>query len=129
MTKFSTVREMFYGAKPEIFERARVLRENMTAAEKTLWSKLKMNQLGFRFKSQHPIDIFIVDFYCHQLKLVIEVDGGYHKGNFELDESRTNELNELGLDVIRFTNDEVISNTEKVVLQIMNWIEMRDASL
>ena len=64
---------MFYGAKPEIFRRARMLRVKMTIEEKLLWNKLKDNQLSFRFKPQHPIDIYIADFYCHALKLVIEI--------------------------------------------------------
>ena len=77
---------MFYGAKRKIFERAKELRENMTDAEKILWTRLKSNQLGVRFKSQHPINIFIVDFYCHKYKLVIEVDGDYHKEQKDYDE-------------------------------------------
>ena len=54
---------MFYGAKVDVFEKARLLRENMTIAEKLLWERLNKNQLGVRFKPQHPVDIFIVDFY------------------------------------------------------------------
>ena len=71
---------MFYGAKPVIFERAKMMRKQMTDAELLVWEILKEKQmLGFRFRSQHPIDIFIADFYCHPLKLVIEIDGGIHK--------------------------------------------------
>jgi very-short-patch-repair endonuclease len=73
---------MFYNAKPIIFERAKVMRENMTLAEKAVWELLKEKKMfGLRFKPQHPIDIFIADFYCHRLKLVIEIDGGIHKSN------------------------------------------------
>lgn len=71
---------MFYGAKAHIFEKARFLRKNMTEAKLLLWGKLKeKNILGLRFRSQHPIDIFITDFYCYPVKLVIKVDGGIHK--------------------------------------------------
>jgi len=86
---------MFFGAKPEIFEKASVLRENMTQAEKILWEKLKDRTLfKQKFRSQHPIDIFIVDFYCHSLRLVIEVDGDYHleKNQHEYDIGRSGEL-------------------------------------
>ncbi len=109
---------MFYGAKPIIFERARVLRKNMTVAEKKLWNKLSRSQLGVRFKRQHPIDIFIADFYCHTYKLVVEVDGEYHKTQLDYDEGRTAELENLGITVIRFTNDEVMSDIDRVVEEI-----------
>ncbi len=70
---------MFYGATPPIFEKAKILRNNMTRHEKLLWDELRNNRIfGLRFKAQHPIDTFIADFYCHKLKLVIEMDGQYH---------------------------------------------------
>ena len=72
-------RNMFYGANPNIFEKASELRRNMTSAEKLLWAELKNRKIfKSRFRRQHPIDIFIVDFYCHQNKLAIEVDGEIH---------------------------------------------------
>ena len=74
----SSLPEMFYGAKRSIFQNAKELREKMTGAEIQLWSRLNKSQLGVRFKRQHPIDIFIADFYCHKYKLVVEVDGEYH---------------------------------------------------
>ncbi len=113
---------MFYGAKPEIFIRARALRNNMTIAEKRLLEKLRNNQvLGLRFKSQHPISQFIVDFYCHPLKLVIEIDGEIHdiKCNKEYDDNRTFELEKLGLTVIRFNNKDIIEGIDSVVQKIM----------
>ncbi|MFK5854987.1 MAG: DUF559 domain-containing protein, partial [Bacteroidota bacterium] len=73
---------MYYGAKPHIFEKARFLRNNMTDSKLKLWEVLKGKRiLGLRFRSQHPIDIFIADFYCHPVKLVVEVDGGIHKSS------------------------------------------------
>ena len=106
---------MFYGANPEIFVKAKELRENMTEAEKILWSRLNNKQLGKRFKPQHPISIFIVDFYCHSKKLVIEIDGGYHKTQIEYDKGRTSELEHFGIKVIRFTNEEVLNDIDKVL--------------
>lgn len=112
---------MFYGASPLIFENAKELRNNQTIAEHVLWSELRNKQLGgFRFKRQHPIQQFIADFYCHKLQLVIEVDGEIHNvnENKEKDKIRTQELKQLGIQVIRFTNDEVLYDTENVIYKI-----------
>ena len=90
---------MFYNAKPHIFEKAKALRNNMTVSELILWERLKGKQiLGLRFRPQHPIDIFIADFYCHPLRLVIEVDGGIHlsKDQKEYDLGREGELEYWG---------------------------------
>ncbi len=107
--------DMYYGAVPDIFEKAKDLRLNMTDAEKLLWLRLSKDQLGVRFKPQHPINIFIVDFYCHTHKLVIEIDGGVHEQQGEYDESRTVELKRFGITVIRFTNEEVQNNMDGVI--------------
>jgi len=110
--------DMFYNAKRKIFQNACELRENMTDAEKHLWLRLNKNQLGVRFKAQHPIDIFIVDFYCHKYKLVVEVDGDIHSFQKDYDEGRTAELERFDLKIIRFTNQEILNNIEKVVDEI-----------
>jgi len=115
--------DMFYGAKRIIFQNACELRKEMTPAEKVLWNRLNKSQLGVRFKAQHPIDIFIADFYCHKYKLIVEVDGEIHLSQKEDDENRTAELERFGLTVIRFTNDEVLNNVEKVVEEIKKFIE------
>jgi len=118
---YTVERSMFYGAKPEIFRKAKALRANMTPPEIKLNEKLRNNQiLGLRFKAQHPINQFIVDFYCHPLKLVIEVDGGIHdlKSTKEYDENRTIELEKLGLKIIRFTNKDVAENIDTVIDKI-----------
>jgi very-short-patch-repair endonuclease len=112
---------MFYNAKPIIFERAKTLRENMTQSEEAVWQLLKSkNMLGLRFKPQHPIDIFIADFYCHQLKLVIEIDGGIHKSvdQREYDIGRKVELEHWGIKVIRFTNEDVENNINQIQSEI-----------
>ncbi len=118
MLSKSVEQVMFYNALPSIFEKAKELRANMTEAEKVLWRRLKNKKLGVRFKAQHPIDIFIADFYCHQAKLVIEVDGEIHKQQKQYDEGRTADLERLGIRVIRFTNREVLQQLDAVVDQI-----------
>ena len=112
---------MFYNAKPHIFEKAKMLRKNMTEAEEILWGQLRGKKLlGLRFRPQHPVDIFIADFYCHPLKLVIEVDGGIHKSKEqrEYDIGREGELENWGIKVIRFTNDEIKNDINKIVKEI-----------
>ena len=116
-------RKMFYGAKPLIFERAKLLRENMTDSEVMLWSRLNKNQLGVRFKPQHPIATFVVDFYCHELLLVIEVDGGYHLNIIQMDQSRSEELEKYNLTLVRFTNEEIIRDIDSVVNKIRNLVK------
>ena len=107
--------DMFYGAKRTIFQNAYALRKNMTFAEDKLWARLNKNQLGVRFKAQHPIDIFIVDFFCFKYRLVVEVDGEIHLSQKEYDEGRTAELERFDLKIIRFTNDEVLNDIDRVV--------------
>jgi very-short-patch-repair endonuclease len=114
-------KEMFYGADYETFEAASILRKNMTLPELILWKKLKDRKLfKSKFRRQHPINIFIVDFYCHKLKLVIEIDGEIHyeiKAK-EYDDGRSYELEKFGLKIIRFTNDQVTFNIESVTKKI-----------
>jgi very-short-patch-repair endonuclease len=114
-------RTMFYGAKSQTFDIAKQFRDNMTKTEKILWSKLSKKQiLGLRFKAQHPISHYIADFYCHKLKLVIEVDGGIHKTKDQkaYDINRSSDLEDLGLKVIRFTNEEISNNLESILERI-----------
>jgi len=112
---------MFYGASRGIFKNARILRGTETEAEKLLWMHLKENKLnGFRFKRQHPIATFIADFYCHKAKLVIEIDGGYHHEGQQkkYDQHRDILMNELGLKVLRFRNEEIVNNPSIVLALI-----------
>lgn len=109
---------MFYGALPIHFELAKQLRNNQTEAELFLWGHLNFITIsGVRFKRQHPILYFIADFYCHKAKLIIEVDGGYHNlpEQYIYDKNRDKELEEFGLKVIRFTNEQVFNNIENVL--------------
>ena len=94
----------------------------MTPAESALWEVLRGKQFGYRFRRQHPIGDYIPDFVCLPKRLVIEVDGGYHFiGDQQLsDQERTEYLNQHGFEVLRFTNDEVIGNTEKIIKKIQS---------
>lgn len=108
---------MFYGAGEIIFKRAEELRKNQTADEKLLWLHLKRNKLGVRFKRQHPIWMYIADFYCHELKLVIEVDGSIHnvKEVIENDMIRQEDIIFFGIRVVRFTNKEIRTDIVSVI--------------
>lgn len=97
-------------------ERARENRKNPTKAESKIWHEvLRMRQFAnFKFLRQKPIDQYIVDFYCSELRLVIEVDGDSHAEAVEYDAERTQVLESLGLRVVRFTNTDVLGNIEGV---------------
>src|SRR5687768_14813414 len=116
--------DMHYGAEKIIFQYADDLRKNMTETEKILWKRVRKNQLSMRIRRQHPIDNYIADFYCHELKLVIEIDGGIHlsKETSEYDIIRDLILNGLGIVVIRFTNHQVTNEIEQVIAEIQNKI-------
>ena len=103
-----------------LIEEAKRMRKEPTDAEAALWELLRDKKLGDKFRRQHLIDDFIVDFVCLSKNLVIEVDGGYHNDltQKEYDEQRTLFLNEKGFRVIRFTNEEVLGNTEAVLKEI-----------
>jgi very-short-patch-repair endonuclease len=114
--------EMYYGASPSLLEFARTLRQSETEAEKVLWQRINKKQLnGLRFRRQHPVLYFIADFFCPKAKLVIEVDGGIHlsKLQFAYDRNRDNELTSIGLKVLRFTNEQVLSDIESVLQEII----------
>ncbi|MFI5133704.1 MAG: endonuclease domain-containing protein [Chitinophagales bacterium] len=103
--KDSDMSNMFYGAAKPIFQRAEELRKKPTQEELLLWQHLKANQLGVRFKRQHPIWMYIADFYCHELKLVIEVDGSIHNLEEikENDKLREEDIASFGIKIIRTT--------------------------
>ena len=114
-------KNMFFGAKPELFTLALQMRKNPTQAERAMWNILRKFRLsGFPFRRQHPIEFCIADFYCHNLRLVIEVDGDIHieKEIQNHDEVRTGELDRFGIKVIRFTNNQILHNTKLVVEKI-----------
>jgi very-short-patch-repair endonuclease len=119
---------MYFGADSNTLRAAHILRRNMTKAEAVLWKKLKDRKLiQTKFRRQHPINIFIVDYYCHEYKLVIEVDGDIHNDEIahQYDLSRTEVLNEFGLKVIRFTNDQILYSIDSVIDEILQEISER----
>ncbi|HKY84014.1 MAG TPA: endonuclease domain-containing protein [Anaerolineales bacterium] len=97
--------------------RARELRHPLTQAEMVLWQGLRNRQLGMKFRRQHPIGTLIVDLYCHQAKLIVEIDGEVHgtPGQIARDAARTEWLEERGYRVIRFRNDEVLRDARSVL--------------
>ena len=122
---------MFYGAHPLIFIKAEELRNNMTRSEEVLWNYLKTNEWGLKFRRQHPISQYVADFYCHQKKLIIEIDGTIHdvedvKRN---DNKRQNAFEALGLKVIRFKNEEVLKDTAQVLEKIKEMVSTSSSPL
>jgi very-short-patch-repair endonuclease len=118
-------RTMFYGASPNTFDKARLLRNNMTEAEKILWKKLKDRTVfKARFRRQHPIGIFIVDFYCHEYKLAVEIDGEIHLKNevIEYDDGRSHDIEKFDVKILRFSNNEVFTNLNRVIEEIFKCI-------
>jgi very-short-patch-repair endonuclease len=110
---------------PPLLQRAREMRHPQTPAEATLWRAIHNRNLSYKFRRQHPIDHFIVDFYCAQARLCIEVDGPSH---FEPDQAaydlaRTGFLEGLGYHVMRCTNEDVRYNIHAVVDEIVKTIE------
>jgi very-short-patch-repair endonuclease len=112
---------IYFFAKPSGLRRAGELRHVMTSAEKKLWEYLRERKvLGARFRRQHPVGEFIVDFFCYEAMLAIEVDGSVHENSTqaERDVERTRILNDRGIQVLRFLNEEVLSNPEGVIEEI-----------
>jgi very-short-patch-repair endonuclease len=121
MAGYTDTKQMFYGASPKIFALARSMRQNMTEAELILWIKLKNREIfKAKFRRQHPAGMFIIDFYCHEYKLAIELDGPIHDidDNPEKDTNRTSLLEKLGIKVIRFSNYDVFNNIDQVISTI-----------
>ena len=117
---------LYFGASNEIIRRARLLRKVMTNSEAILWENLRDNKfLNLKFRRQHPIHKFIVDFYCHSLKLIIELDGKVHleESQHERDEGRTYELQKLGVFIIRFKNETVIADMPKIYTEIEKFVK------
>jgi very-short-patch-repair endonuclease len=98
---------------------ARSMRREPTAAEEVLWSALRRNQVaGLKFRQQHPVGRFVLDFYCASCKLAVEVDGDVHHEQTERDAERTKVLERYGYRVLRFRNEQVLQELPKVVQEI-----------
>ncbi|MCK5153185.1 MAG: endonuclease domain-containing protein [Spirochaetales bacterium] len=113
---------VLYSANPYLYKvlkiRAEEMRANPTRTEKILWEKLKNKQIGIKFRQQHVINKFIVDFCSIKSALIIEVDGAIHKNQKEADAERTRILEKEGYKVIRFTNKEIFYEIDTVVKKI-----------
>lgn len=112
-------------AKLKTIIKARYLRREETKAEKILWKALRNNNLGVKWRRQHPVDMFIIDFYAPKIKLAIELDGSTHnlKENKEYDQDRTDYLNLKYITVLRFWNNEVENNLSTVLDKIQKAIK------
>ena len=110
---------------PDLKEQARDLRKNCTIAEKLLWQKIKGKKLrGYDFHRQKPLLYYIVDFYCHELNLVIEIDGETHN-NVEVKTRnliRQGKLEDYGVSFLSFTNEQIIFSIDDVIGCIYDWI-------
>jgi very-short-patch-repair endonuclease len=105
---------------PALLQRAREMRREPTEPERRLWQKVRRKQLdGYKFRRQHPIGRFILDFYCHEARLVVELDGESHAFQEEYDAARTEWLKAQGLRVLRFPNQVVMKNMEGVLAAIL----------
>jgi very-short-patch-repair endonuclease len=119
-------KSMYFGARPETLTAAKILRRSMTISEKSLWGRLNQKKVsGIRFRRQHPISYFIADFYCHEARLVIELDGEIHKQQREYDDGRSAEMEKFYIKVIRFTNSEVENKMEDVIRRIEDEVKRR----
>ena len=99
-----------------IQQRARELRQEMTPAERALWERLRNRRLGgLKFRRQHPLGRFIADFYCASHRLIIELDGPVHKAQRDYDAARAEHLRERGYRILRFSNEQVLNDIEKVL--------------
>jgi very-short-patch-repair endonuclease len=115
-----------HNTSPKILGWAKKLRQDQTSAETKLWTILRNRQLdNLKFRRQQPIGQLIVDFYCSEAKLVIEIDGDTHAEQKGYDAKRTQWLENEGYKVIRFTNDEVITNLENVAMEIVEQCKLR----
>jgi very-short-patch-repair endonuclease len=109
-----------------MFERSKLLRQRSTPEERTLWAILRNRKLAnYKFRRQHNLGFFVADFYCPQVKLVIEIDGENHRDQKDYDDQRTIELEGKDYKVLRFTNVQVRESIDKVLEQILDVCRQR----
>lgn len=111
-----------FSNKPKQISQRRTLRKNQTKSEYIIWQKLRSSQLGVKFRRQYGIGKFIVDFYCHKLKLIIEIDGHIHAEQKNYDKYRQEYLEKLGFTVIRYRNEQILYELENVLEDIKSKI-------
>ena len=120
-------RKQIISYNPNLKELARQLRKNSTLSEVLLWQYLKGKQmLGYDFDRQKPLDNYIVDFFCNELMLAIEIDGDTHNYKIERDIKRQKRLEASGIRFLRFTDEDVKENIEGVVMMIGKWIRRNE---
>jgi very-short-patch-repair endonuclease len=107
----------------KLFYRRKNLRNNSTPQEILLWSKLKKSQLDYKFRRQHSVGGYILDFYCPFKKLAIEIDGKQHLINKEYDNDRSRYLEGLNIKVLRFTNNEINTDINNVIRIIIDELD------
>ncbi len=114
---------------PKLKEYAKQLRNNSTLSEVLMWQKIKNKALGVQFHRQVPIKEYIVDFYCHELMLAIEIDGDSHLYKYDYDQKRQGELELLGITFLRFSDFDVKQNMFSVALALEHVVfEMNSSS-
>ena len=98
-------------------DRRKELRRNITLSEKILWTSIRNRKLKYKFRRQYGIGNYIVDFYCPEIKLAIEIDGDSHcfKNAIDYDKNRTKYFNDLGIKVVRYTNNDIKNNLQAVL--------------
>ena len=112
---------LYYSASEKTVAKATKLRRELTQSEKILWNIIRSRKIkGFKFRRQHAIQYYIADFYCHEAKLIIELDGDVHDVEEvkEYDKRRQKIIEKLGLKVIRFSNELVLSNPDIIIQEI-----------
>jgi very-short-patch-repair endonuclease len=118
-------KEIEHRINPIILANAQQMRRERPAAEARLWSQLRGKQAGFKFRYQHPINHYIVDFCCMATRLIVEVDGDSHAAQEQYDAARTRWLEQHGWQVLRFTNAEVYESLDGVVEAIISACQAR----
>lgn len=117
---------MFKGAPSDSFQKAKILRSNATKEERIMWEMLNAGVFRlYKFRRQHPIHIYIADFYSHRLQLIIEIDGEYHnqKAQIQKDDERSEILISQDVTVIRFSNHEVTNELSKIKTILLTYIQ------
>ena len=123
MGAFAHQHQMENQASTAARQNAKTLRSGMTDAERRLWSRLRREQLGVKFRRQHPLGTYVLDFVCLNPKLVVEVDGSQHLQQAAYDERRTAWLKTQGYAVLRFWAHDVLSQTDAVVARIFELLK------
>ena len=124
-------KKIFLPFRKDLKEKARDNRRNMNRPEAKLWYEILSNRkfLGYRFLRQKPVSDYIVDFYCSELKLGIEIDGESHNEQKEYDKSRTLNLKRIGIKLIRYSNSDIMCNLEGVYLDLEKEVKGREREL